>query len=286
MSVVKKINSHLNNIAFYQTMFSLPFAYVGALLGANGNPSAWDVVWITAVIVFARSAALALDNLFDYKYDKKQDRMKERPIVSGEISKGEVKVVILFCMIMFVVSVAQLDPICWKLMPIAALPFIIYPFTKRFTCLCHYCCGIAMAMAPAGAWVAVTKGDISLPMIVLYIAVVLWIGGFDVVYGSQDEEFDREQGLHSMATAVGARNALYVAKATHVVSLALFIYLGSILSLNWFYYVGVAIAGVTLYYQHMLVNSTDFSAVNRQYFLRNGIVSVAMFVCTFISFKI
>lgn len=286
MSLIAKINAHLENVKLYQTIFSLPFAYVGAFLGANGNPPIWDLVWITAVVVFARSAALAMDNLFDYKYDKKHSRVQHRPIVAGRITKGETKVFIAVCLVLFIVSVAQLDPICLKLMPLAALPFIIYPFTKRFTCLCHFFCGIAIAMAPAGGWIAVTAGDFSLPFIVLYLAVALWIGGFDMVFGTQDEEFDRKQGLHSMATAVGAKKALAIARATHVVCLIMLLWLGELLELGWFYYIGIAMAAVTLYYQHTLVTPKDFTAINRKYFLRNGIVSMSMFVCTVLSFHL
>lgn len=280
MSLMKKIDAHLNNIAFYQTIFSLPFAYMGAFLGAKGNPSWWDLLWITVTIVSARSAALALDNLMDLKYDEDQPRFKSRPMVAGEITADEVKILIFVCLMLFIVAVWQLDPICLKLLPIAALPFIVYPFMKRITCFCHYVCGIAIAMAPAGGWVAVTGGDISAPMIMLAVAVALWIGGFDVVYGAQDEKFDKEHGLHSMATALGAKKALLLAKITHVVCLMCFFWLGQMLELGWPYYIGVGIAGGTLYYQHGLITPTDFSAFTRQYYMRNGIVSVAIFLCT------
>lgn len=280
MSLVKKVNAHLNNIAFYQTIFSLPFAYMGAFLGAKGNPDWWDLLWITITIISARSAALALDNLIDMKYDEQQDRMQHRPLVSGEITRGEVKGVIAVCLVLFVLAVSQLDPICLKLLPVAALPFIVYPYMKRITCLCHYVCGVAIAMAPAGGWVAVTGGDFSLSLLLLCVAVTLWIGGFDVVYGAQDEEFDKSNGLHSMATAIGAANALKLAKLTHVVCIGGFLWLGEMLGLSWPYYVGVGIAAGTLYYQHSLITPVDFSAISRQYYMRNGIVSVAIFTCT------
>lgn len=283
MSLRSKIDAHLNNIAFYQTIFSLPFAYMAAFLGAKGNPDIWDIVWITVTIVTARSAALALDNLIDLKYDKKQSRMEKRPMVAGEITVGEVKALIAVCLILFVVAVLQLDPICIKLLPVAALPFIIYPYMKRVTCFCHYVCGIAIAMAPAGGWVAVTGGDFSPPMLLLCLAVTLWIGGFDVVYGAQDENFDKEQGLHSMATALGAKNALVLAKVTHVICIICFFILGQMLELAWPYFIGVGIASGTLWYQHSLITPTDFSAFTRQYYMRNGIVSVAIAVCTIVS---
>lgn len=280
VSLTSKINAHLNNIAFYQTIFSLPFAYMGAFLGAKGNPSWWDLLWITLTIISARSAALALDNLMDLKYDKDQPRFKKRPMVSGEVTVNEVKHLIFVCLMVFIVSVNQLDPICLKLLPVAALPFLIYPFMKRVTCFCHYICGLAIAMAPAGGWVAVTGGDFSMPMLLLCFNVMMWIGGFDVVYGAQDEKFDKEHGLHSMATVLGAEKALLLAKVTHVICLVGFFALGTTLDLGWPYFIGVGIAGGTLYYQHSLITPTDFSAFTKAYYMRNGIVSVAIFLCT------
>ena len=130
-------------------------------------------------------------------------------MVRGEISKPEAVIFIILCLIIMIVTVAQLPPICLKLLPIAAIPFIVYPFTKRFTGWCHICLGIAIAMAPAGGWVAVS-GEITLPMILLCTAVALWIGAFDAMYGAQDEKFDKSQKLHSLATEFGARGAFTI----------------------------------------------------------------------------
>ena len=282
---MRKLDASLNNIAFYQTVFSLPFAYMAALLAANGAPDLMVMVWITLAIVSARSAALALDNLIDLKYDKDQPRFSKRPMVAGEINKRDVILLIVICFAVLIISVLQLNPICIKLLPIAALPFIIYPYMKRITCLCHYMCGLAVCMAPAGGWVAVT-GELSWTMCVLCLAVCLWIGGFDMVYGAQDEKFDKEHGLHSMATAVGVRNALIIAQLTHVASLICFIHLGQMLNLGLLYYAGVVIAAGTLYYQHSLITPSDFSAFTREYYMRNGIVSVAIFICTLASMYI
>lgn len=285
MSFMQKIDAHLNNIAFYQTIFSLPFAYMAIMLACRylGEPVDWLVFfWVTLIIVAARSAALALDNMIDLKYDKDQPRFKERPMVAGTISHHDVHVLIGICVGVLVFSVLQLDPICIKLLPIAAIPFVIYPYMKRITPFCHYVCGIAVAMAPAGGWVAVT-GSIDYPMVVLFVAVTLWIGGFDVVYGAQDEQFDKEHGLHSMATLLGAQNALHVAKLTHVVTLLVFFYLGHLLNIGMWYFVGVGIAAGTLFYQHRLIARRGFKAFTREYYMRNGIVSIAIFICTCLS---
>lgn len=281
-SLWQRLNAHLDNIAFYQTIFSLPFAYMAVLLASKGTVDWWTMLWVTMTIVSARSAALALDNMIDLKYDVDQPRFQQRPMVAGTVSRHGVHVLIGICAAVLVFSVLQLNPICIKLLPIAALPFVIYPFMKRYTCFCHYICGIAVAMAPAGGWVAVT-GTIDYPMVVLFLAVTLWIGGFDVVYGAQDEEFDKAHGLHSMAVALGAKNALLLAKITHVITLCIFFCLGQLLSLGYMYYIGVGIAGGVLYFQHQIIARQGFKAFNRRYYLRNGIVSVAIFLCTLMS---
>ena len=281
-SLWQRLNAHLDNIAFYQTIFSLPFAYMAVLLASKGTVDWWTMLWVTMTIVSARSAALALDNMIDLKYDVDQPRFQQRPMVAGTVSRHGVHVLIGICAAVLVFSVLQLNPICIKLLPIAALPFVIYPFMKRYTCFCYYICGIAVAMAPAGGWVAVT-GTIDYPMVVLFLAVTLWIGGFDVVYGAQDEEFDKAHGLHSMAVALGAKNALLLAKITHVITLCIFFYLGQLLSLGYLYYIGVGIAGGVLYFQHQIIARQGFKAFNRRYYLRNGIVSVAIFLCTLMS---
>lgn len=281
-SLWQRLNAHLDNIAFYQTIFSLPFAYMAVLLASKGTVDWWTMLWVTMTIVSARSAALALDNMIDLKYDVDQPRFQQRPMVAGTVSRHGVHVLIGICAAVLVFSVLQLNPICIKLLPIAALPFVIYPFMKRYTCFCHYICGIAVAMAPAGGWVAVT-GTIDYPMVVLFLAVTLWIGGFDVVYGAQDEEFDKAHGLHSMAVALGAKNALLLAKITHVITLCIFFYLGQLLFLGYMYYIGVGIAGGVLYFQHQIIAKQGFKAFNRRYYLRNGIVSVAIFLCTLMS---
>ena len=278
-SLWQRLNAHLDNIAFYQTIFSLPFAYMAVLLASKGKVDWWTMLWVTMTIVSARSAALALDNMIDLKYDMDQPRFQQRPMVAGTVSRHSVHVLIGICAAVLVFSVLQLNPICIKLLPIAALPFVIYPFMKRYTCFCHYICGIAVAMAPAGGWVAVT-GTIDYPMVVLFLAVALWIGGFDVVYGAQDEEFDKAHGLHSMATLLGAKKALLLAKLTHVVTLAVFFYLGQLFGLGYLYYIGVGIAGGTLYYQHKIIDVRGFRAFTRRYYVHNGIVSVAIFICT------
>ena len=281
---MSKFKAHANNVALPHTIFSLPFALAASFMATSGHPDFWTVVLILLAITSARWAAIAIDNLADLKYDKLQPRLSYRAMVRGEISKGEALIFIALCLIVLVVTVACLPPICLKLLPVAALPFIIYPFTKRFTAWCHLFLGVAIAMAPAGAWVALTE-KISLPMIILCVAVALWIGAFDAVYGAQDERFDKSQRLHSLATKYGAAGALNIARALHVVSIVCFVAVGLMLGLGKMYFVGVAIAAAALVYQHAIVRPNDFREVTQAYFMRNGIVSIAIFIFTWLSFE-
>lgn len=277
------LKAHVNNVALHHTIFDLPFAFMAAVLAAGGHPSWHDLFWIALAITTARAAALALDNLADLRFDRQQPRMSYRAMVRGDISPREAKVFIAVCLILMVLSVMQLQPVCLYLLPVAAAPFLIYPYTKRFTGWCHLFLGLAIAMAPAGGWVAVS-GRVTAPLVMLCIAVALWIGAFDAMYGAQDEAFDRSQGLHSLAVSYGAAGAFRIASALHLICVVCFLMVGIMLRLHWPYYVGVLIAAGTLIYQHRIVSPTDFSQVTQRYFMRNGIVSVAIFVCTWLSF--
>ena len=278
-----KFKAHANNVALPHTIFSLPFAFASAVMAADGHPPPETVLLIALAVTSARWAAIVIDNLADLKYDKLQPRLSYRAMVRGEISKSEALIFVAICMIVLVVTVAQLPLICLKLLPVAAIPFIIYPFTKRFTPWCHLFLGVAIAMAPAGAWVAVTE-KISPVMVILCIAVALWIGAFDAVYGAQDERFDKSQKLHSLATRYGQAGALSIAKLLHVISIACFVAVGVLLNLGNLYFVGVFIAALALIYQHSIVHAGDYREVTQTYFMRNGIVSVAIFIFTWLSY--
>ena len=280
---MERLRAHMNNTAFHHTVFSLPFALMGALLAAGGNPPLGDLGWIVLAITAARSAALALDNLADLKYDKQQPRLAYRAMVQGRVTKKEALVFIGVCLLVLVFAVLQLNPVCIRLLPFAAVPFLIYPYMKRVTGWVHLFLGIAIGMAPAGGWVAIS-GKVELPTVVLFIAVALWIAAFDAMYGAQDEEFDRSQGLHSLAVTFGAHGAFQISRAMHVLSIILFVMLGVMMHLTFPYYIRVGIAAGTLIYQHRIASPTDFSRVTQIYFMRNGIVSIAIFVFTWISY--
>ena len=281
--ILEKIKAHGNNIAWWHTIFDLPFAFMGALLATHGNPDPIVLFWIAIAVSTGRAAAMAIDNLAHLEFDKKQDRLSYRAMVSGKISKSEAKIFIGIMFLAMIFSVAQLPPICLKLLPIAAIPFVIYPFTKRFTGLCHFFLGFAISMSPAGGYIA-AGGSIDLPMILLCSAVALWIGTFDAMYGAQDEEFDRSQNLHSLAVSLGGKRAFEVSKYLHAITILIFIALGIVENLSLIYFVGVGIATIVLIYQHRIISYDDFSNLNPSYFLRNGIVSTVIVLCTFLSY--
>ena len=277
------LKAHINNVALHHTIFDLPFGLMAAVLAADGHPEPMVLLWVALAITTGRAAAMAMDNLADLKYDSQQPRMAYRAMVRGKITRREAVVFIIICLALMVFSVAQLQPICLYLLPVAALPCLVYPYMKRITGWVHLFLGLAIAMAPAGGWVAV-RGTIDLPMVILCTAVALWIGAFDAMYGAQDEEFDKSQGLHSLAVSYGAQGAFAISKAMHVVCVACFFAVGMMLAMDSLYFVGVGIAAGTLYYQHSIVSPTDFSRVTQAYFLRNGVVSVAICLCAWLSY--
>jgi len=279
---LSKLSAHVNNMALHHSVFALPFAYMGAFLATDGIPTLTNFIWITIAMVGARSAAMALNNFIDLKYDKIHPRFTKRPMVTGEVKPWEAIALIIVSFIVFIIATLHLAPICVKVAPIAVFPFVIYPYTKRFTYFCHLVLGLALSMAPIGGWVAV-KGELSLPIIFLGIAVGVWIAGFDVIYGCQDVEFDKQHGLNSMATQFTVEGALQIAKLLHVISILCFAAVGVLLNLALIYYAGVIIAMVTLLYQHSIVSANDLTRVTQVYFMRNGVVGISIFLFTFAS---
>lgn len=279
---MSKLTAHLNNIALSHSVFALPFAYMGAVLAAGGIPSGHDFFWITLAMIGARSAALALNNFIDLKYDRLHPRFTKRPMVTGEVKSWEAIILIIVSMGVFLLAAASLHPLALKLAPLAVIPLAVYPYMKRFSWTCHLVLGLALSIAPTGAWIAI-KGTLPLGIVLLGLAVGIWIAAFDVIYGCQDVEFDKAHGLHSMPVQFGVQGALGLSKVMHVLSILLFAAVGLLFQLNWLYYVGVALAAAVLIYQHSIVSSTDFSKVTQGYFMRNGLVGMLVFLFTFVS---
>lgn len=277
-----KLKSHLDNIAFSHSVFALPFAYMGAFLAAGGLPADGDLFWITVAMVGARSAALALNNLIDLRYDRLHPRFTARPMVTGAVKRWEAALFIAASLAVFVYAAYQLHPLARTLWPLAVVPFAVYPYMKRFSWTCHLVLGVALAGAPVGAWIAI-RGDLTAPVSLLATAVGVWIAAFDVVYGCQDVAFDKAHGLHSMPVRFGVAGALRLARLMHGASVAAFVAAGWLAGLGPWYYAGVALAAGVLVYQHSIVSAADLSRVTQAYFMRNGLVGAVIFLFTAVS---
>lgn len=272
-----KFKVFLEMIKFEHTVFALPFAYLGAFLASRGMPEFSDLLWITLAMVGARTAAMSLNRIIDRTIDAQNPRTESRAIPAGLLGVGEVYVYTLLSLIILGISAYQLNMLAFKLMPIAVFFLVLYPYTKRFTWACHFILGIALGLAPLGAWIGVT-GQWALTPVLLGCAVVLWVGGFDVVYACQDVEFDRKEGLHSVPSRFGITRGLEISTLVHILAPLLFILVGILESLGWLYYTGVVIAIFLLFRQHRIVSASDLSKVGIAFFNLNGYLSVELFI--------
>lgn len=282
--MLAKIKAHLDNIAFSHSIFALPFAYMGAFLAADGFPAWHDLFWITVAMVGARSAAMALNKLIDLKYDKLQPRFVNRPMVTGQIKPKEAVIFILASLFVFLLAAANLAPLCLKLWPLALIPLVIYPYMKRCSFTCHFVLGLALGIAPIGAWVAI-QNEITPVSLILGFSVAVWIAAFDVIYACQDISFDKKHSLHSIPVRFGLIKALRLTKIMHAFCVLGFILTGIIMKLNYIYYLGVLVVAAVLVYQHSLIGPDNLKDVNHAYFMRNGLVSIVLLIFTVLSQK-
>jgi 4-hydroxybenzoate polyprenyltransferase len=264
-------------VKFEHTIFALPFAYVGAFLAVDGIPSAHDLLWITLAMVGGRSLAMALNRLIDARIDAANPRTAARELPSGALTSAAVIVFCLLSLALYAVAVSQLDPLVRWLAPIPVAAFVIYPYLKRFTWLCHLWLGAIDGLAPVGAWAAIT-GRMPWQAWALGAAVAAWVSGFDLFYALFDVEVDREQGLHSWATRFGERGAFIGARVLHLATIALLVAAGVGLHVGLLYWVGVAIVATLLLYEHTLVRPGDLRRLDAAFFTMNGVISVAFFV--------
>ena len=259
------------------TVFALPFAYVGAFLAVNGAPSAHALVWITLAMVGARSLAMALNRLIDAGIDARNPRTAGREIPSGQLSTVQV---VLFCvasLALFLLAVWQLNHVVRWLWPIPVAGFVVYPYLKRFTWLCHLWLGAVDGLAPVGAWVAIT-GKLPWQAWALGAAVALWIAGFDFLYALFDEDVDRREGLHSVVTRFRVEGAFRAARLAHLATVVCLFAVGFGLSVGALYWLGVAAVAALLGYEHSLVRPGDLRRLDTAFFTLNGVISVAFAV--------
>ena len=269
---------YLSLVTFAHTVFALPFALLSAVLAARGVPPLPTLFWILVAMVGARSAAMAFNRVADRGIDAVNPRTKARDIPAGRVSALEASVFCALSAAAFVFAAWRLNPLCLALSPAALLVVLGYSYAKRVTALSHLVLGLGLAIAPVGAWLAVT-GAFALPPVVLGLSVLFWVAGFDVIYSLQDEAFDRAHGLFSLPARLGARRALDVSTFFHALSLALLYGVCLLVDGGLLFGIGVVLAGAFLVRQHVLVKPGDLSRVDGAFFSANGWLSVAVFVC-------
>ncbi|MDZ5782315.1 UbiA-like polyprenyltransferase [Marinococcus luteus] len=280
---MSKIKTILEMIKFEHTVFALPFAFLGAALGGlmiNGSwPSIADWIWITLAMFGARSAAMTLNRLIDAEIDARNPRTETRAIPAGEVSRGQAILFVLGSFFILFVAAFQLNMLAVYLLPIPVFFMTLYSYTKRFTWLCHVFLGVTIGIAPLGGWVGVT-GTLQPEAFLLFTAVAMWIGGFDIIYATQDAEYDKRAGLNSIPARFGIAKALYISRGFHLVSLISLLALYLLSPLSWFYLVGVSAAAAIMIYEHSLVKPYDLSKVGVAFFPMNGIISIVILVFT------
>jgi 4-hydroxybenzoate polyprenyltransferase len=272
-----KVRLTLEMIKFEHSVFALPFALTGALLARRGLPSWRELFWIIVAMVGARSAAMTFNRIADVKFDALNPRTRARALPAGQLSLGfAVGFTVLSCGLL-VLAAWELNPLAFKLSPVAIAILLGYSFTKRFTVLSHLILGLCLGMSPAAAWIAL-RGDLSVSMLLLGAAVMLWVAGFDTIYACQDVEFDHSLGLHSIPRRYGVRAALWVSALLHVATLALLVAVARMENLGWVAAAGLAAVALLLAYEHSLVKPSDLSRVNAAFFTVNGFISILFFL--------
>ena len=259
------------------TVFALPFAYVGAFLSLDAWPGLANMVWVTVAMVGARTLAMSINRLVDAELDARNPRTATRELPSGALSRAQVLGLCLLSLVVFLVAVFQLDPVVRWLWPIPVAMFVIYPYLKRVTWLCHLWLGACLGLAPLGAWLAMT-GTAPWEAWAIGAAVALWVAGFDLFYSLFDLDHDRAEGLHSWAVRFGERGVFIGARVLHSGTVALLALAGLGLDVSLFYWLGVFATAVLLAYEHSIVRPGDLRRLDAAFFTLNGVISVVFFV--------
>lgn len=283
------VKHYLSLVKFSHTIFALPFALIGFAMAARSH---WDLlttrelliklVLVLVCMVTARSAAMAFNRFLDRSFDARNPRTAIREIPRGIIApQSALRFVIINC-VLFVVATWFINPLCFFLSPVALFVILFYSYTKRFTALCHLVLGLGLSLAPIGAYMAITGAFALLPVL-LSIAVICWVSGFDIIYALQDEAFDRSQQLHSIPVWLGTTRALQFSEFLHMVSAACILYVGYAGQFHWLYWIAAAVFCGMLVYQHAIVKPNDLSRVNIAFMTANGIASVVFGVLVIVA---
>jgi 4-hydroxybenzoate polyprenyltransferase len=284
---MKRVLTFLEMIKFQHTVFALPFALTSAIVCARFEGVSWldKLGWILLAMVGARSAAMGFNRIVDLKYDTLNPRTQSRELPTGKITVAQASVLVVIAAALFVFAAYRLNPLAAALSLPALFCVLSYSYTKRFTSFCHVILGFCLGIAPFGAWIALT-GKWAWQPLFLTAAVMFWVAGFDIIYATLDEEFDKKMGLYSMVRLLGVPKALRMAQVFHVFFFAALVAFGVVTQLGVVYFIGVAAIGAFLAYEHALVRPDDLRRVNMAFFTVNGVISVMMLIVTAIDLMV
>jgi 4-hydroxybenzoate polyprenyltransferase len=274
--MIATLKNYLSLVKFSHTIFAMPFALIGFSLAVNTSNINFPLklfVLILICMVTARNAAMAFNRYIDKKFDAANPRTAVREIPKGIIKPQNALVFVFLNVILFITATWFINLLCFYLSPVALSVILGYSLTKRFTALCHLFLGIGLALAPIGAYIAVTGKFDLLPLFFSFI-VLTWVSGFDIIYALQDEEFDRSQNLHSIPVLLGKERALRLSELLHLLCFLLIVIAGMYGKFSYLYWIGAVSFGSLLIYQHRLVKPNDLSKVNLAFFSTNGVGSV------------
>ncbi len=273
-----KLKTTLEMIKFEHTLFALPFAFLGAILAADGLPNWRQILWITVAMFGARSAAMTFNRIIDRKFDAENPRTANRELPSGKLSVSFAWAFFVVSVILFEIAAYSLNWLTFALSPVALLSVLGYSYAKRFTNFAHLILGWSLAISPTAAWIAVRGAiDSEIPLL-LSLLVMMWTAGFDVLYACQDYEFDKKAGLRSIPARFGIKNSLRIARVFHFQAFIVLLLLYLVTNLGWLALIGVFAVGALMIYQHTLVKANDLSRMNAAFFTTNAFVSVILFL--------
>lgn len=270
------VKNYFSLIKFSHTIFAMPFAMVGYFLGIQQPGFSFDwkiLLFVVLCMIFARSAAMAFNRIVDLRFDIKNPRTINREIPAGKISVFSGTLFVLLSSVLFIVTTLFINRLVFYLSPVALFVIFTYSYTKRFTSLCHFVLGLGLSLAPIGAYLSVTSRFDVIPVL-FSVVVLLWVGGFDIIYALQDDNFDRSLNLHSVPVKMGRKNALILSSAVHLVAVAVLIFAGIYRPFGFLYWFGVIFFSVMLIYEHFIVKPGDLSRVNMAFAIINGIAGL------------
>lgn len=285
---LQSANSYLSMVKFSHTIFAMPFALIGFFLAIGSNPEDINLKLMGLIIlcmVFARNAAMAFNRFADKEIDLKNPRTSIREIPAGIIKPGSALLFTIINALLFIATTWFINPLAFKLSPVALFVVLGYSLTKKFTALCHFILGVGLSLAPIGAFISVS-GKFELLPLIYSLIVFTWVSGFDIIYALQDQEFDRNENLKSIPVLIGKRKALILSSVLHLLTALLVILVGINGGQGSFYWIGALIFNSLLFYQHLLVKPDDLSKVNLAFFTTNGIASVLFALFTILDLYI